>query len=257
MVSKNESTYDRLEIVKRSACFLALFAYASAQTLVGLQFDSAEIRLNTSGASPEIPRVSPDGRISARNIPLSDALRFAFEAEGGTLVGIPNWADEDHFDIAGKATPATSPVALRRMLQTLLAREFKISLHPEERQVDVFVLRLASDGNNLQQSTGPSPSVCRQSFGNGLIEVRCRNRTMADFGNDLRSLAPNVVVHPVIDQTGLAHRYHFNFSWSGPRRGGGGGAAVIDALNSQVGLILEARKMTKHLIVIDHMERMP
>ena len=59
----------------------------------------------------------------------------------------------------------------------------------------------------------------------------------------------------MVDLTGIEGTYDFKLNWVGRNRVDLGGSTMPDALNKQLGLKLEGRKMPMPVIVIDHVER--
>ncbi len=88
---------------------------------------------------------------------------------------------------------------------------------------------------------------------------------MAQLAEELPAYGGLYVNHPVVDATGLEGGWDFVLSWSPPHlvKGGEAGAdpngaiTIIDALEKQLGLKLEARKQAMPVVVIDHVERNP
>ncbi len=87
---------------------------------------------------------------------------------------------------------------------------------------------------------------------------------MAQLAAELPAFGGLYVNHPVIDLTGLEGGWDFVLSWSPPHliRGGeleaaepNGALTIIEALDRQLGLKLEARKHPMPVLVIDHVER--
>jgi uncharacterized protein (TIGR03435 family) len=104
--------------------------------------------------------------------------------------------------------------------------------------------------------------------------------TMAQFAEQLQTLAGPYVHYPVVDATGLEGGWDFTLSFSaipesqlatlrlalpaGATAAGGGGASdpvggtsLFDAVDKQLGLKLESQKRSYPVFVIDHMEEKP
>jgi len=104
--------------------------------------------------------------------------------------------------------------------------------------------------------------------------------TMAQFAEQLQSLAGTYVHYPVLDATGLEGSWDFNISFSpisaaqlaglrvaapvgqpGPAGLAAsdptGGTSLFDAVDKQLGLKLELEKRTYPVFVIDHIEDKP
>jgi uncharacterized protein (TIGR03435 family) len=66
---------------------------------------------------------------------------------------------------------------------------------------------------------------------------------------------------PVVDATGLTGKYDFVVSWSfdamQPNAPGDSGPSIFAAVQEQLGLKLESKKVPVDMVVIDHIERVP
>jgi uncharacterized protein (TIGR03435 family) len=91
----------------------------------------------------------------------------------------------------------------------------------------------------------------------------CQHMTMDDLADTLPGLAPGYVRDtPVVDQTGLKGSYEFKLDWTPAGRlnaspDGTAGISLFDALEAQLGLKLENRKIPLPTVVIDHIDRVP
>ena len=105
--------------------FLAPVAMSLAATLVAgaaaqepkiLAFEVASVRPNRSGdVSMDITRLVGND-FSVVNAPLRDLIKYAYEVADYELVGAPDWASRDRFDIQAKgpaSTAAPSQPAMR------------------------------------------------------------------------------------------------------------------------------------------------
>ena len=64
----------------------------------------------------------------------------------------------------------------RQMLQTMLADQFKLVFHPDQKTLSVFALELAKGGASLQTSVEPGKPECSRSVGAGLVaEATCKS----------------------------------------------------------------------------------
>ena len=113
----------------------------------------------------------------------------------------------------------------------------------------------------------------------------CQNITMAQFAEQLETIAPNYLRYPVLDASGLEGAWDFTLSFSpappnqagggGGRKGGGpaspqgvggatgvlsdppGAVSLFDAVEKQLGLKLEKHQRPEPVFVIDHIEEKP
>jgi uncharacterized protein (TIGR03435 family) len=219
---------------------------------------------------------TPDG-FDAPCVTLVDLIRDAYgflKFTNDRILGAPDWAKSDKFDIAAKVD--SSDVAeLKKlsqdqrglMLQALLADRFKMVIHTESRERPVFALVIAKNGPKLKEATPDD---------NGTMVL---NRGMLDGqGIPITSLA-NMLMQlrelegrTVLDKTGLSGKYEVTLRWmpdqgpdqTSPGPEGGAQAAapspdasrpsIYTALQEQLGLKLESTKGPVEFLVIDHVE---
>jgi uncharacterized protein (TIGR03435 family) len=181
------------------------------------------------------------------------------------------------------------------MLQALLIDRFKLKFHFEDQMVTAYSLVAAKP--KLKKADPSNRTGCKDAGGGFLLfnngspvapsrTVSCQNMTMAQFADHLLSLASQYVHYPVVDATGLEGAWDFTLSFSpitasqlaglraslppgvaagapgGP--GGGanasdpvGGTSLLDAIDKQLGLKLEAQKRSYPVFVLDHIEEKP
>lgn len=248
------------------------------------QFEVADIRQNKSADTGVQGGVIAGGQLSVRGAPLKTLLGFAYYPKRQRfrdkfIVGAPAWVDSDRFDIAAKAPPGT-PVrqclfsnycypdeTLPVMLKGLLEQRFKITAHEEQRRTPVYALVPAKGGAKVKQSSGTGELLCRRVAGEtgdpaakklsadqaGFV---CANMTMARFADFLPDMAGAYLDRPVVDQTGLAGAFDFQFFWVGRALIDQGGLTVFDALEKQLGLKLEEKTLPMTYTVVDHIEKL-
>ncbi len=111
------------------------------------------------------------------------------------------------------------------MLQTLLANEFKLVVHREQKPMNVFELTVGKGGPKFQKAAGTGKPDCKRTFGatydhpektgpngngDGQMHAVCVNMTMADLAEGLPNLAPGYIDRMVVDSTGLKATYDLN-----------------------------------------------
>src|SRR5262245_4707982 len=134
---------------------LALFA---AQA-----FDVASIKLNRDGGSLAGLRRIPGGRFEATNIQLSSLIAFAYQLQPYELHGGPSWIESDRWDVVARIDvdpPPAAPGETDAMMiatRALLAERFKLAVHRDTKDMDVYLLvRNRADGRlgpGLERST--------------------------------------------------------------------------------------------------------
>src|ERR1017187_3094891 len=206
-------------------------------------FEVASIKLSTvepgsgSGISSDI------GRITARNVTLNRCIRGAYDMPEAQILGGPKWVDEERYDIDAKSAGPAGEHALMAMLQQLLAERFKLVIHRETRPLAGYALVVGKKGITTKpsESTGPSRSNAnRRSIEGEACSMGCLATKLAE------------VLHvPVTDSTGLEGRFDFKLEWTPDDLQ----TAVLPALEEQLDLKLQARKVPTEVIVIDSAEK--
>ena len=80
--------------------------------------------------------------------------------------------------------------------------------------------------------------------------------TMAEFADLLPELAPGYLDRVVVDSTGLEGAFDFRLTWVPAANIDQGGITAFDALEKELGLKLESRKLPITVTVIDHIEKL-
>lgn len=123
---------------------------AGAVTFVAAQdnpaFEVASVKQNTSGDGRILIQTLPGNRITMTNVPARLLVAQAYQLQQFQLVGGPSWLATDRDDIIAKLegeqkpiVPGTPNPAMLAM-RTLLADRFKLTLHRETRDMDVYSL---------------------------------------------------------------------------------------------------------------------
>jgi len=247
------------------------------------EFEVAVIKPSSPDAAPP-GKVLPSGQIDFRGNTLKDLVRYAWDAGGigeDNLVQGPKWMSTTKFDVMAKVTaekssdtPPPDDSALRVMMRNLLIAKFKMAFHYEDRPVEVYSLvaskpRLAKADPSRRTGCkfAALPSQSQSALTRTFV---CQNITLARFSEKLTDIATEYMDHPVVDSTGLKGAWDFRLSFS-PRRpkpldstqesevasAPDGGLTLFEALNKELGLMLETRKMPMPVLVIDQLERTP
>jgi uncharacterized protein (TIGR03435 family) len=257
-----------------STILLPFYLTCAQPSLAGPAFEAAVVKINTSDRGLRGARLLPGGEFTFTNVTLRELTMWAYHVRIQAVKGGPSWLDTDRFDVIAKAPPKTPINDARLMLQTLLSEHFRLMVHDKDTITPVYALVIGKTRPILVPSTRSDPSHCGRSPGtvlDGQNHIKCTNLTLAEFAEYLPDLAPQYMDRPVIDLTGLAGTYDFDFHYArleqsrqGPLADQTGGVntitpgpTVFDALEKQLGLRLEQRRRPMPMIVIDHSERAP
>jgi uncharacterized protein (TIGR03435 family) len=172
------------------------------------------------------------------------------------ISGGPAWIDSDRWDIAAKAEGDLTAEQMMPMLQALLEDRFKLKVHRETKEQQIYALAVASSGVKLQPLKEGS---CANNPRCGAIIPGANgpNRTMDAVGMQMDMFVrvlSLIVARPVIDKSGLTGpfdaihlEYAFGMTDTGP--------SIFTSLHDQLGLKLESTKGPVEVLVIDHVEK--
>jgi len=185
-------------------------------------------------------------------------LLLGYGVQKSQLVGVPEWAKTEKWDVNGVPDIAGVP-SLRQfeeMIQKILAERFGLKLHHEQREMPVFALAIAKGGPKISLDTSDPNGLLRQQnwTNDGQHVEQLKNTSMAELAQILQFH----VDRPVVDQTGLKGRYDFNLRWAvddGTATGTDAPPGLFTAIQEQAGLKLEPVKAPADVLVIDKVER--
>jgi uncharacterized protein (TIGR03435 family) len=144
------------------------------------------------------------------------------------------------------------------MLQSLLADRFKLKFHREKRQMDGYVLVRARP-NELGPGLKPSALDCEKTpAAKPCLVVGDASSTFILSGAPIWTLQQQLVAEvnaPVDDQTGLTDTYDISLRWSRDPNAASDLPGLFTALQEQLGLRLERRRVVADVFVVDNFER--
>lgn len=248
---------------------------------------SGTIPRNTGG-----PGSTDPGRIHYPFISLKELLVRAYGSS--TQIAGPAWLDSQFVAVDATMPPGTTQAQFQEMLRNLIVDRFQLKFHVDRKEAAGYILGLAKGGLKIKEGvespmaqtpedSGPAP---RPPIGADGFPVRSRllpgqpgaftfmgqggRRRMYGQLQTMQALAkslefqlvqdagPNAERVAVTDETGLTARYDFTLTYS---REGTPDAEIFPdiftALQSQLGLKLDRKKISSEAIVIDHIERVP
>jgi uncharacterized protein (TIGR03435 family) len=199
------------------------------------------------------------GSLTMRNVTLKNAVRWAYHVTDYQVSG-PDWLDSARFNIVAKAPSQAGEEQLQLMLRTLLADRFKLVLHRQPKEFQVYVLSPGKNGPKLQESSSQGEgSIQTQQDRMSVVVQRTPISQMIDM------LTP-ILGAPVLDMTGLKGKYDITVNiadYMADMQTGAGGAPpdplsiIRAALEAKLGLKLESKKMPLDVLVVDHAEKIP
>jgi uncharacterized protein (TIGR03435 family) len=177
-------------------------------------------------------------------------IEWAYHVRDFQVVGGPEWIREVHsrFDIQAMAPSASSESEMRQMLQALLTDRFRLKLHRETREMQVYALVVGKGGPRLQSSKEVPDGDGETHIGQG--KVMARGVSMATF---VRILSDNLE-RPAIDRTDLPGRYDFTLDYDQSSLPDWRLGPALFAMVQDLGLRLEPRKERVEILVVDSVE---
>ena len=199
----------------------------------------------------------------ARNLEPAQLILEAYGIQhSNQLVGLPDWAYQESFDIEARldedALPAyqklSDPERIKDAaprLRSMLAERFHLGVHHETRLLPVYDLVIAKGGFKVKQSQAP------QSM-HGMMEGRGRISILGgSIGDRFIVGLSDATGRIVIDKTGLTGWYDIDLKWTPDEdlAAGASGPTLFTAIEEQLGLKLVPSKAPVDVIVVDHIEQ--
>jgi uncharacterized protein (TIGR03435 family) len=247
------------------------------------------LRLRSTGG----PGTNDPGRIHYPLISLKGLLTRAydsyFEIKG------PGFLDTEVVQVDATMPPDTTKEQFKQMLGNLIVDRFKLKYHVETKEVAGYALVVAKGGVKIKESVEaaapPEPQPASESsprprvigpdgfatmppgarFGIAFAEGnRARIMSRGEMIDKLVQSLGNILKSRVADDTGLKAKYDYTLIYAGGASLDGPFAQPLEAastteslpdlfgaLQSQLGLKLEPKKVPVEIFVVDHMEKTP
>jgi len=241
-----------------AACLLLTAIATFAQSATPPAFEVASIRAGQPGR--ESIETGP-ASLTMRYCRLNSVIRWAYGVQDAQVSG-PDSLGNTWFEIFAKSANEAPVAQLREMLRTLLAERFKLTIHRDSKEMTALILTVSKGGHKLQPvDTEGSPSL-----ESGKLSLTGRGATivqMCDFiAKELHD--------PVIDQTGLTGRYNYfldiqpYFTEESQKAAAGvngpppdAHAIIAAAMQKELGIKVESKKVPVEVIVVEHVEKTP
>jgi uncharacterized protein (TIGR03435 family) len=222
------------------------------------------------------------GKFEAHNMTVRKLISIAYKFKAGDVLGGPAWLNTETYDITATAADMAGD-NFPLTLQTLLEDRFRVKVHRETKEGNVYDLTVAKSGLKMQATPSDSCVPFTLSKDRPVIpadQKTCgwqRSRpglrtgigiTLADPpGVPLQGLAgqlSTIVDKPVINRTGLAGSFDIHLQWTpedaNPAAPGDPtqptilpetGPTIFTALREQLGLELKPAKGPITVLIID------
>ena len=208
------------------------------------------------------------GSFIGRGMTLEKLMTISLTLNAAQIVGLPDWARQDKYDIEAKPDTIGSP-SLKQFfgeVAKLMTERYGLKYHIEKRVMTAFSLNVVKGG--IKMKPAPAGSGDIPGFGLPPNGLNINNATMGEFCGLLQS---DVLDHPVVDQTRLgATRYGGSLKYQmddnqaikmgmqkapPPPDTGDVPPPLTTALSEQFGLKLESGKVPVDVIVVDSVSK--
>jgi bla regulator protein blaR1 len=206
------------------------------------------------------------GGIVMRGTSLANLLRLVYDIHPNQIIGAPAWVTSDRYDIIAKVEGDGTPTQdqLKIMVAKLLADRFQLAFHREQKELPVYSVTVAKSGVRITKNELKNDAVGVIFRGPG--SVAFNNAAMDDLCRMLQTAALD---RPVVNKTGLSGKYDFTLIWTPEQLLNA--PANVNALQSpdkaepppdiyvavqqQLGLKIDAAKLSTEVLVIDKVEK--
>jgi uncharacterized protein (TIGR03435 family) len=239
------------------------------------EFEVASVRPSNPDAgfinasTPSI-NIAGDRNLRFAQTSLRDLIMLAYGVGAPQIQG-PNFlngrpdAPADRFDIIAKVPAGTTREQVPLMLRALLAERFHLTLHRENKTMQIYALEVGKGAVKMKDSPegATGEARCTRSFAEregATLAAVCTRMTSADIAQQVQTLAPGYFRDgPVVDLSNLKGTYDFKLEWitAGEANGGSLGPTMMNAVENQLGLKLERRRQSVEMLVIDKLDRTP
>jgi uncharacterized protein (TIGR03435 family) len=272
--------------VKRGAAafsLLGLSCLVSGQTNSKLEFEVASVKPAAPLTRQQIPRGGPGSsdpeHVHYAYVSIKNLLILAYGLPTQQITG-PAWIDSERYDIVANVPPGATSQQLSVMLQNLLADRFKLVVHRETRELQLYELTVAKSGPKIKHyvvdPNEPEPEPGKPVIKNGVPIPRpggfgfvtSKDGTEREFVGRKRSLEQlaailaNDLGRPVVEKTGLTGDYDYSLKFNAnvtaaQSDGGSNVPDLFTAVQEQLGLKLESKKDPIEMLVVDSGQRTP
>jgi uncharacterized protein (TIGR03435 family) len=232
------------------------------------EFEVASVKPNTVNGRTDFFPVRSGDQVRMHNNQIGSVILYAYQVATYQVIGnlrLPdpwNWYDID-------ATVVGSPTddQVRLMFQSLLEDRFRLKVHRETREMEVYKIAVGKNGPKLvpttekDQETTVDGKTMVLKKGTSRIVLGKEGAHLVGKGATMAQLAKSlegVLGGPALDDTGLQGTFDYDVvflpdgqvpatDFSAP--------TLVAALKSELGLAVEKGKAQVEVLVIDHLEK--
>ena len=233
-----------------STSLIVASAIAAAQEKPRLTYEIVSVRSSDPNLSEgQISPLANGTGYKAVRVTLKDMLAVMYRVPRRQIVGGPDWANSENFDVEAKADQSYSIDELHVMFQNLLTDRFHLKLHVVMETGPAYVLTVAPSGLRMASA---DPGTDRHNPITGIGGNRYKgDRVPLNYlcfwlGQNLQNDE-----RPVVDRTKLTGIYNFDLRFRpqlppSVSEGDSGESndlpSIFQALKKQLGLILTPQK---------------
>ena len=229
------------------AATIVLFAASTIAVAQDKRFQTVTMTRNQSGKLSGGSQMLPDGKVIITNTSVRDLLRVVYDVPDFAILGAPAWFTSERYDITAQAAGKPTRDEMKQMMRALLAEQLKLVLHPSERLLDVFELRLSHADGSLGPGLIPSKTNCEVD-----VTPACPHEltgttytaTGMQFARIVRTLS-ELAGRPIVDKTALSGMYDVKLTWNLSS------VTFPAAVRDQLGLLLQPGNIQAQVLVID------
>jgi len=239
---------------------------------------------------------TPDpGRWTCDHMPLDSLLLTAYKLQAFQL-SAPAWMQSEYYAITAKVPAGATRDGFRTMLQNLLTERFQMKIRRESKEVAGYELVVAKGGVRLKESAPlkegepevPPPPASRPRITLGddgypvvppglnlamTLGFRARTQAVRQTTDMLAQFLSSLVDRPVANATGLTGKYDYSIFYihhgpgSPPMPAPGttpvnpaadpSGPTIFKAIQDQLGLRLEPKKVAVDFLTVERAEKAP
>jgi uncharacterized protein (TIGR03435 family) len=278
----------------KTTIFLMLAASLTGQSFEVVSIKPVEPDLNGYTVwSKGGPGTDDPGLFRCENNSLLNLVTRAYDIPFYRVTA-PDWMQQAKFNVNAKIPAGATKAEFLLMLQNMLAERFKLALHRDKKEMQMYELVVAKGGSKLKASVEAPPKppdadadkkrapepmkLAADGYpavtGTGMAVMYNKARivhpkqTMEALAMTLSSQ----VGRPVADATGLSGKFDITIFWdtgSSRRSSPDGttplagasdpdaGPSLMVAIQEQLGLKLESKKGPVEILVVDHAEKVP
>lgn len=202
-----------------------------------------------------------NGRLIIENVSLKRLIGMAYGVPDGRdyLFSGPEWLKSRNFDVNAIFPPDSTNTEMLLMLQKLLDERFHLKFHRETKEFTAYALVVAKGGSKLHASMMQGGAYRFRAQGGHATGSQVTMAQLAD-----RLSRPDFQLdRPVVDFTGLQGTFDLTLDWrpvatqTEQMTDVSDNPSLFEALQEQLRLALERRRIPLEVFVVDQVNSVP